>query len=93
MHTRVFIHLAAILMAVAAKPRGGGLSPAVFPFDVDLRCEIGGRVIRSGYTFYDNCSICRSDSSPSALYVDGLKIAPFFCTGRPLMARTWFGEV
>ena len=59
MHSRLFINLA-ILMAVAAKPHGR--SP-VFPLDVDLRCEIGGRVIRSGYTFYDNCNICRSASA------------------------------
>ena len=59
MFSRLFINLA-ILMAVATKTRG---RTPVFPLDVDLRCEIGGRVIRSGYTFYDNCNICRSASA------------------------------
>ena len=58
MHARArFFNLLVMMTAistVAAKPQ-----KYPFPFDVDLRCEIGGRVILSGYTFYDNCNICR----------------------------------
>jgi hypothetical protein len=33
---------------------------------LDLRCEVNGRVIRSGYTFNDNCSLCLCDNGTLA---------------------------
>ena len=56
---RTLLVIMTAISTAAAKPQKNP-----FPLDVDLRCEIGGRVILSGYTFYDNCSICRSSSAP-----------------------------
>ena len=56
-----------------------------YSHDIERRCEIGHRVILSGYTFDDNCNhchctdgvlICRDGLGPDCLYKPAIEVTP-----------------